>query len=86
MAPVEIERIACLKRLHHLGQFPLGRLKQYVHMVGHQAVGQKIDFLVLAIRRQLFDIPLTVLIITENRLTIIPPANDVVDRPWIFYA
>jgi hypothetical protein len=39
------------------------------------------NFLLLTVKRQFLEIPLAILIVAVNRLAVIDPANDVIDRP-----
>jgi hypothetical protein len=44
MASVQIQRIARLKRLHHLGEVSLRRLQQQMDMIGQQTVTKRTFF------------------------------------------
>jgi hypothetical protein len=48
---VEIDRVACLERLHHLGKIALGRLQENMDVVGQKAVGEKFDFYLFTVKR-----------------------------------
>jgi hypothetical protein len=51
---VEIDRVAGLKGLHHLGEISFGCFQKKVHVVGQKTVGEKLGSLLLAVKRKLF--------------------------------
>jgi hypothetical protein len=50
---VEIDGVARLKGLHHLGEIPLGSLQEKMHVVGKKTVSEKIDSFLLAVKGEL---------------------------------
>ena len=86
VALVEIDRVARLKSLHELGKIAPRRLDQQMDVVRQQAIRQQIDLLVLTIKRELFQVSLSVKIVAEDCLPVIPPADDMIDGSGIFDA
>jgi len=86
VALVEIYRVTGLKRLHHLGKIPLRRLHQQMDVIGQQAVRQKIDVFLLAVKGQFLQVSLSVSVIAEDCLAVIAPANNMINRSGVFDA
>jgi len=81
---VEIDRVAGLEGLHRLGEISFGCLQKKMHMVGQKAVREKLNSLLLAVKRELFQVPPSVLVVPKNSLTVVASTNDVIDGSRIF--
>ena len=55
-------------------------------MIGQQAVREKIDVFLLAVKRQFLQVSLSVGVIAEDRLAVIAPANNMINRSGVFDA
>lgn len=83
---IEVDGVAGLKGLHHLGEIALRRLQKQMHVVGQKAVGEKMDFFPVAVKGKLFQIPLAVAIVTKHRCTVVAARNHVIKGSRIFDA
>jgi hypothetical protein len=81
---VEIDGVAGLKRLHHLGEIPLGGLQEKMHVVGKKTVSEKIDSFLLAIKGELLQIPFSVVIVAEDYCAVVASQDDVIAGAGIF--
>jgi len=84
MTPIQIQRVARLKRLHHLGEVSLPGFHQQMDMVRQKAVTKKRDLFEFAVVNQLLQIPFAVEIVLKNLLTIVASTNQMVNGTGIF--
>jgi hypothetical protein len=86
MTPIQIQRVARLKRLHHLGKISLRGLHQQMNMIRQQTVTKQRDFLQLAIVKQFLQVPSAIEIVSKNLLPIVASTKNMVSRARIFDA
>src|SRR6266545_1089840 len=79
--PIEILGIRAVKRKHDTRESGWPTLEGQVKMVRHQAVGENPDAEALAVAFEPFQVGLPVLVVPEDRPTLIATSDDVINGP-----
>src|SRR6266478_10259183 len=85
ISAVPVARVAKQDVLHHLRKRRLTDLNQMMHMISHQHIGIKPVAKSLLTLFKKTQIALTILIVFEDRLTLIAPRHDVIEPPGEMY-